>query len=112
MSLLLLPGMGSGPNLMTPERSRSQFNLHCVFAANMLMTGNLSAVSDFVLSTWGNAEAVGVNQEPVYEPFLVLKQVHTERGPSYHSKPLTPNTVSPTRLAWYIIPAQPHGAPL
>lgn len=72
MSLLLLPGMGSGANLISNERHRSQFNLHCVFAANMLMTGNLSAAPKYVLDTWGNAEAVAVNQDPVYEPFLVL----------------------------------------
>ena len=72
MSLLLLPGMGSGANLISNERHRSQFALHCVFAANMLMTGNLSAAPQYVLETWGNAEAVAVNQDPVYEPFLVL----------------------------------------
>ena len=39
MSLLLLPGMGasSPAQLMTPERHRSQFNMHCIFAANMLV---------------------------------------------------------------------------
>ena len=44
MSLLLLPGMGAGggnATYMTHERHRSQFSLHCVLAANMLMTGNV-----------------------------------------------------------------------
>lgn len=72
MSLLLLPGMGSGANTISNERHRSQFNLHCVFAANMFMTGNLSAAPQYVLDTWGNAEAVAVNQDAVYEPYLVL----------------------------------------
>lgn len=72
LSLLLLPGMGSGANLMSNERHRSQFNLHCIFAANMLMTGNLSAAPPYVLETWGNAEAVAVNQDEGYVPFLQL----------------------------------------
>jgi hypothetical protein len=63
MSLLLNPGMGSGANLMSNDRHRSQFGLHCIFNANMLMTGNLSALDPFVLATWGNAEAVAVNQD-------------------------------------------------
>lgn len=72
MSLLLLPGMGSGANIMTRERHRSQFSLHCVFGANMLMTGNLSSIDPYALETWGNPEAVAVNQDPHYQPFLVL----------------------------------------
>jgi Alpha galactosidase A/Alpha galactosidase C-terminal beta sandwich domain len=72
MSLLLLPGMGSGANLITPARHRSQFSLHCVFAANMLMTGNLSSLDPFALETWGNPEAVAVNQDPAGLPFVVL----------------------------------------
>jgi len=72
LSLLLLPGMGNGANLMSNERHRSQFNLHCIFAANMLMTGNMSAASPYVLSTWGNAEAVAVNQDEGYVPFVQL----------------------------------------
>lgn len=74
MSLLLLPGMGSGENLITQERHRSQFALHCVLAANMLMTGNLSALDSYVLQTWGNAEAVAVNQDPAALPFTLLQQ--------------------------------------
>jgi alpha-galactosidase len=78
MSLLLLPGMGSanGPTqLMTNERHRSQFSLHCIFANNMLMTGNLSALPQYVLDTWGNSEAVKINQDYPYKPFIV--QNHT-----------------------------------
>ncbi len=63
MSLLLNPGMGSGASAMSNDRHRSQFGLHCIFNANMLMTGNLSALDPFVLATWGNAEAVAVNQD-------------------------------------------------
>ena len=78
MSLLLLPGMGSanGPSqLMTNERHRAQFSLHCIFANNMLMTGNLSALPPYVLDTWGNAEAVAINQDFPYKPYIV--QNHT-----------------------------------
>jgi len=63
MCLLLNPGMGTAQNLMTRERHRSQFGLHCIFNANMLMTGNLSALDPYVLETWGNAEAIAVNQD-------------------------------------------------
>jgi hypothetical protein len=66
MSLLLNPGMGSGANLMSLDRSRAQFGLHCIFNANMLLTGNLSALDPFVLATWGNAEAVAINQDTAY----------------------------------------------
>jgi hypothetical protein len=55
--------MGSGANLMSKDRHRSQFGLHCIFNANMLMTGNLSALDPFVLATWGNPEAVAINQD-------------------------------------------------
>ncbi len=72
MSLLLLPGMGQPPNQIDNARHRSQFGLHCVFAANMLLTGNLSAVDPWVLATWGNAEAVAINQDPVYAPYVQL----------------------------------------
>ena len=66
MSLLLNPGMGSGANLMSNERHRSQFGLHCIFNANALMTGNLSALDPYVLATWGNAEAVAINQDTAH----------------------------------------------
>ena len=66
MSLLLNPGMGSGANFMTLDRHRSQFGFHCIFNANMLLTGNLSSLDPFVLETWGNAEAVEINQDTAH----------------------------------------------
>jgi len=72
MCLLLLPGMGSGADFMTPERHRSQFNMHCIFAANMLTTGNLSSIDPYAFETWTNPEAVAVNQDPHYVPFVVV----------------------------------------
>jgi len=71
MSLLLTPGMGSGANLMSKERHRAQFGLHCVFNANALMTGNLSTLDEYVLATWGNPEAVAINQDTAHT-FVVL----------------------------------------
>ena len=71
MCLLLNPGMGVGANLMTRDRHRAQFGLHCVLNANMLMTGNLSALDPFVLATWGNPEAVAINQDTAH-PFTQL----------------------------------------
>ena len=78
MCLLLNPGMGSGANLMSKERHRSQFGLHCIFNANMLLTGNLSALDPYVLETWGNAEAVAINQD-TSNKFL---QLPVEAAPS------------------------------
>jgi hypothetical protein len=71
LSLMLLPGMGSGADAMSRERHRSQFALHVVLGANMLLTGNLSSIDPYALETWGNAEAVAVNQDPAYVPFVV-----------------------------------------
>lgn len=71
MCLLLNPGMGNGPNLMSKDRHRSQFGLHCIFNANMLLTGNLSALDPYVLATWGNVEAVAINQD-VANTFIQL----------------------------------------
>jgi hypothetical protein len=73
MSLLLNPGMGSGANLMSNERHRSQFSLHCIMAANMLMTGNLSSLAPYALQTWSNEEAIAVNQDAAALPFQVLQ---------------------------------------
>ena len=36
----------------------------CILAANLLMTGNLSAIDPFAIETWSNPEAIAVNQDP------------------------------------------------
>jgi hypothetical protein len=73
MCLLLLPGMGSDANLMSQERHRAQFSMHCIFQANMLTTGNLSSIDPYALQTWTNAEAVAINQDPAGNPFIILQ---------------------------------------
>jgi alpha-galactosidase len=81
LSLLLTPGMGGtpgGPQYITNERHRSQFTMHVIFAANMLMTGNLSSLDPYILETWGNAEAVAINQDPAGNPFVVLTPAQDE----------------------------------
>lgn len=97
MSLLLNPGMGSGENLMSKERHRAQFGFHCLFNANMLMTGNLSSLDPYVLSTWGNPEAVAINQDTAHT-FVVLPLPPSEAA-------LTPARVAecggePSAQAW------------
>ena len=72
LCLLLNPYWGKDDNYMTVDRHRSQFSMHCVMGANMLMTGNLSALDPVVLETWGNPEAVGVNQDPLTKPYIQL----------------------------------------
>ena len=96
MCLLLNPGMGSGASLMTPERSRSQFGLHCIFNANMLLTGNLSALLPSTLAVWGNAEAVAINQDTAHT-FL---QLPLEPPPAGQQPALpAPAALAPARLA-------------
>jgi len=71
--------MGSGADFITPDRHRSQFSLWCVLAANLLITGNLSALDPYVLETWSNAEAIAVNQDPGGgTPVLLASDVHAE----------------------------------
>jgi hypothetical protein len=82
MCLLLNPGMGSGANLITRDRHRAQFGLHCIFNANALMTGNLSALDPFVLATWGNPEAVAINQD-VSHTFIQLPLAPPARAAAY-----------------------------
>lgn len=52
--------MGSGTDHMGFARSQSQFGLYCVMSANLLMTGNLTALKPFASDVWGNAEAISV----------------------------------------------------
>jgi hypothetical protein len=52
MCLLLTPGFSS----MSNDNHRAQFSLYSIMAANLLMTGNLSALNDYVIETWTNKE--------------------------------------------------------
>jgi len=48
--------------MTSDEQSRAQFTLWCVMSAPLLISANLNAVSDYALETWGNEEAIYVNQ--------------------------------------------------
>ena len=70
-SLLLCPGYINGGGVAPPEkamtnaRHRSQFNIWCVLALNLLLTGNLSALNEYVIETWSNEEMLAINQDPL-----------------------------------------------
>eukprot|EP01060_Flectonema_neradi_P019261 TRINITY_DN2630_c0_g1_i1.p1 TRINITY_DN2630_c0_g1~~TRINITY_DN2630_c0_g1_i1.p1 ORF type:complete len:575 (+),score=87.19 TRINITY_DN2630_c0_g1_i1:47-1726(+) len=70
-SLMLCPGYINGGGVAPPEkaitnvRHRSQFNLWCVLALNILLTGNLSALNSYVIDTWSNEELLAINQDPL-----------------------------------------------
>lgn len=110
MCLLLNPGMGSGANLMTRERHRAQFGLHCVFNANLLTTGNLSALDPYVLATWSNPEAVSVNQDTAHT-FVLLPLEAPPPAPTAVRGAFTPARVAecggePAAQAWaFDVPA-------
>jgi len=68
--LLVGTGVGSyGPDrggwYQTDLQSRSQFSMWCVLAAPLLISANVNAVSAYALETWGNVEAIAVNQDPL-----------------------------------------------
>lgn len=100
MCLLLLPGMGSGSDYMTPERHRSQFNMHCIFAANMLTTGNLSTIDPYAFETWTNPEAVAINQDPHYVPFVIVPSDSITGTSSYTYASLAECGGEPTYQIW------------
>ena len=52
LCLLLTPGFSS----MTNENHRAQFSLYSIMAANLLLTGNLSALNEYTIETWTNKE--------------------------------------------------------
>jgi alpha-galactosidase len=68
--LLIGTGVGSyGPDrnnwYQTDLQSRSQFSMWCVMAAPLLISADINSVSDYALQTWGNDEAIAVNQDPL-----------------------------------------------
>eukprot|EP00045_Choanoeca_perplexa_P013128 m.147065 g.147065 ORF g.147065 m.147065 type:complete len:541 (-) comp16248_c0_seq17:36-1658(-) len=76
LCLLLTPGFSS----MSNDQHRAQFSLYSVLAANMLMTGNLSALNDYVIETWTNKDAIGINQDPAGYPALLMQTVPPHRN--------------------------------
>eukprot|EP00042_Codosiga_hollandica_P033938 m.233308 g.233308 ORF g.233308 m.233308 type:complete len:553 (+) comp54289_c0_seq2:1-1659(+) len=68
--LLQNTGVGSyGPDrqnwYQSDLQSRSQFSMWCIMAAPLLISADISAVSQYALETWGNEEAIAVNQDPL-----------------------------------------------
>lgn len=66
--LLQWDGTGSfGPNrdgwYQTELQSRSQMSMWSVMAAPLLMSADISSLSDYQLETWGNAEVIAVDQD-------------------------------------------------
>jgi len=47
---------------MTDEQSRAQFTMWCIMSSPLLISANIGAVGDYALETWGNEEAIYVNQ--------------------------------------------------
>ena len=47
---------------MTDLQSRAQFSMWCVMSSPLLISANLAQVSQFALETWGNEEAIYINQ--------------------------------------------------
>eukprot|EP00730_Choanoeca_flexa_P007227 TRINITY_DN12298_c6_g3_i3.p1 TRINITY_DN12298_c6_g3~~TRINITY_DN12298_c6_g3_i3.p1 ORF type:complete len:553 (+),score=102.98 TRINITY_DN12298_c6_g3_i3:240-1661(+) len=78
LSLLLTPGFGKTP--MTNVQHRAQFSLHSILAANMLMTGNLSALNGYVIETWTNKDAIAINQDSAGYPVLTMMIENTTSG--------------------------------
>ena len=71
----------------------------------MLLTGNLSSLDPYALQTWGNPEAVAINQDYPYLPFVVLTP--DAPPPSLPSSSYTPARVAecggePSAQAWQL----------
>jgi len=65
--LLIGTGVGSiGPDrggwYQTDLQSRSQFSMWCLFSAPLMISADILSVSPYALETWGNSEAIAVNQ--------------------------------------------------
>lgn len=68
--LLQWTGEGSyGPGrdnwYQTELQSRSQFSMWSVLAAPLIMSADITSLSQYQLETWGNEEVIAVNQDPM-----------------------------------------------
>lgn len=60
----MLLGSSQGAHLsLTPKQARAQFSLWVVMAAPLILGANVLQMSDFDLETYGNREAIQVNQD-------------------------------------------------
>jgi hypothetical protein len=72
-SLMLTPGMGcpgfhggaNTANCMTDDRFTSMFSLWTILSFNILLVGDFDRLNAFVLSTYSNAAAIAINQDPL-----------------------------------------------
>lgn len=72
------PGGFSDPDLLigpqvqvggqTDEQARAQFTMWSIFPANLLISQNVLAWSDYALETYSNAELIAINQDPLGSP--------------------------------------------
>jgi hypothetical protein len=115
-SLQLTPGLykGDPTHYITRERHRSQFSLWSMLAMNILMVGNLSALDDYVLTTWSNPEVLAVNQDSLGRAATIVDN-HTElwRAP-FVPAPMPPPLANllrqQTEAAWTAGYVQAHVA--
>ena len=52
----------------TDAQARAQFTLWCTFPANLLISQNVLAWSDYALETYSNAELIAINQDALASP--------------------------------------------
>ena len=67
-SLMLTPGVGchgtgSSANCMTNARFTSMFSLWTILSFNILLVGDFDRLSNFVMATYSNPIAIGINQD-------------------------------------------------
>lgn len=69
----MLLGSSHGAHLsLTPMQARAQFSLWVVMAAPLILGANVLEMSDFDLETYGNREAIRVNQDRLGHPGKIV----------------------------------------
>lgn len=48
---------------ITQLQSRTQFSLWCLFPAPLLISKDITTASPYEMATWGNVEAIAINQD-------------------------------------------------
>jgi len=97
--LLIGTGVGSfGPDrggwYQTDLQSRSQFSMWCVMTSPLLISADINSVSDYALETWGNVEAIAVNQDPMGKQGsrIIGTDLGASSGTNIWAKPLSDGT--------------------
>ncbi|CAE7470933.1 unnamed protein product [Symbiodinium sp. CCMP2456] len=69
----MLIGSSQGAKLLlTPAQSRAQFSLWAVMSAPLMLGANVLKLTDFDLETYSNADAIRINQDPMFESGRVV----------------------------------------